>query len=284
MSSSDFVFEVIKEYTKDNILVLLKNIEDLLDKESNLIRVPKRAKTMVVGDLHGDIETLEKIITLFLDENYKRLIFLGDYVDRGHNQVEVVNVLFYYKRIYPEKIILLRGNHEDPIINRQYGFYDEIALKFRDTHRTIFQRYNKVFSKLPIAAMTWNNIFCVHGGVPEGLDIIEEINDLPINQEEINCPITKQLIWNDPKEKDWEFRKSVRGPDVRKFGKDAFLEFIERNHIKYVIRSHERVKSGVKTFFDDKLISIFTTKTYSKRSKTVVGQINPEGEVKVLEI
>jgi predicted phosphodiesterase len=278
-------FKVIETYSNDQILSLIKDMGTILDEEKNLVFIPQ-AKIMVVGDLHGDLETLHKIIQQFFRDDYDILLFLGDYVDRGAKQVEVINVLFYYKKILPERIILLRGNHEDPIINRQYGFYDQVRLKFKD-NKTFFRAYNQIFSKLPLAAITWNGILCLHGGIPEGLDNIDEINELPNNQTHIKNPVIKQMLWNDPKEFRWsskEFKRNSRGPGIKHFGEEAFHYFITQNKIKYVIRSHERVKNGCKTYFDEKLFSIFSSRSYSKRVSTVVGSINNKGNIDIIPI
>jgi diadenosine tetraphosphatase ApaH/serine/threonine PP2A family protein phosphatase len=275
-------FNVIENYSEKDILTLIKDIDKVFDSENNLVYIPK-SKIMVVGDLHGDLETLQKIIQLFFRDNFDRLLFLGDYVDRGAKQVEVVNVLLYYKKILPDKMVLLRGNHEDPIINRHYGFYDQVRLKFSN-YKHLYRSYNRLFSKLPLAALTWNRIFCLHGGVPQDLESIKAINNLPKEEKNINHPITKQLLWNDPHKRVKEFKWSSRGPGIKRFGKQAFDEFINENEIKHIIRSHEKCKNGYKKYFNDKLITIFSSRSYSKRISTVVGVIDREGEFTVQDI
>jgi len=75
-------FDVIEKYSEKDILTLIKQIGNLLDSENNLVYIPK-SRVIIVGDLHGDLETLQKIIQLFFRDNYDQLLFLGDYVDRG---------------------------------------------------------------------------------------------------------------------------------------------------------------------------------------------------------
>ena len=52
-------------------------------------------------------------------------IFLGNYVDRGKFSLEVICLLMSLKIRFPDHMFLLRGNHEDPNINRFLGFGDE---------------------------------------------------------------------------------------------------------------------------------------------------------------
>lgn len=67
----------------------------------------------VIGDIHGQYNDLLKILSLTktLEHRENKLLFLGDYVDRGIYGVECLTLLMAYKIIYPEQVVMLRGNH-----------------------------------------------------------------------------------------------------------------------------------------------------------------------------
>jgi serine/threonine protein phosphatase 1 len=71
------------------------------------------ALTYAIGDIHGRLDLLEKAIAL-IDEHAagraRRLVFLGDYVDRGPASRQVVERLIALAR--DEDAICLKGNHE----------------------------------------------------------------------------------------------------------------------------------------------------------------------------
>ena len=59
-----------------------------------------------------------------LGEGFK-LLFLGDYVDRGLFGVEVMAYLFALKINSPDSVYLLRGNHETQEMTTYYNFRDQ---------------------------------------------------------------------------------------------------------------------------------------------------------------
>ena len=74
---------------------------------------------------------------------------------------------------YPQRIALLRGNHESRQITQVYGFYDESLRKYGSAE--IWKICNEIFDLLPLAAVINNKVFCVHGGLSPTLTNISEV-------------------------------------------------------------------------------------------------------------
>lgn len=71
--------------------------------------------TYVIGDIHGCLDSLKKLIeTLPLNHN-DRLIFLGDYIDRGPDSKGVIDFLINLSKEY--ECIFIRGNHEQMLLD-----------------------------------------------------------------------------------------------------------------------------------------------------------------------
>lgn len=70
-------------------------------------------RCIVIGDIHGEEVMLKNLIKqIKFDSNNDKLIFVGDYIDRGPESCGVVRYLNSLKACFPQNVILLWGNHE----------------------------------------------------------------------------------------------------------------------------------------------------------------------------
>jgi serine/threonine-protein phosphatase PP1 catalytic subunit len=222
---------------------LLPAMENILVLEKPVIRL--QLPCMVVGDLHGNKKAFDLIIHMWRSFSCPQLLFLGDYVDRGNASVDVLVSLFVMKNQDFKNIILLRGNHESPEMNRKYGFFDEIGR-----NEELLADVKSVFEKMPVAAILPGGVFCVHAGIPGVCNI-----------EDISKENSREFLWNDPWEQEG-IGPSTRGIGIHLFGRDVLEAFLEKNGLKMMIRAHSALSSGYKWHFDNKLLSLFSTPEY----------------------
>ncbi|KAA6380876.1 MAG: hypothetical protein EZS28_023596 [Streblomastix strix] len=93
------------------------------DEEIDRIKAEERYKQglLVVGDIHGNFSALIKVLAvadevlLLNGEKKGKVVFLGDYIDRGQQSFQCIILLLAYKLAFPSRIVLLRGNHDDQL-------------------------------------------------------------------------------------------------------------------------------------------------------------------------
>jgi predicted phosphodiesterase len=252
--------------TNQEILGLLAQVEERFDEEGNVIAI-ESGRVVFVGDTHGDIEATRKVTEKHLNSENK-VVFLGDYVDRGSRSLENVNLLLSLKLEFPDNLYLLMGNHEGRAVTRFYpaDFWDGLPAE-------LGARYESVLSKLPLVVSASNGIIALHGALPDVEDWagVERIH--------VGDGWWRQITWGD-----WQDRPGmVLGfGDLTgrpRFGQDWFNQKMGLLGKRVLIRSHQ---PGIdRVIFGSRCLTIFTTSAYSTQvSERVVALADLDNEIR----
>ena len=250
----------LKCLSERDLKLLCEKAKEIFIEESNVQNVS--APVIICGDIHGQIYDLLELFKKGGDMPNSRYIFMGDYVDRGYNGVEVLELLLALKIKYPEHITLLRGNHESRQICFAYGFYEEITRKYGNANA--WEYFTDLFDYLPLAALVEGKIFCVHGGLSPYISTVDQIRlinrKMEIPREGVFC----DLMWSDPDDiETWII--SCRGAGWI-YGWKVVDEFTHINGLELICRAHQLVMEGFKYWFEKKnLCTVWSAPNYCYR-------------------
>jgi len=249
--------------TEMQVLDLCIRAKSILQREPNVLRI--NTPIMVCGDVHGqfyDLLQLFKTGGRCPDTQY---LFLGDYVDRGHFSCETFLLLLSLKVCYPDRMHLIRGNHESRQITLFYGFYEECVTKFGNPN--VWKYCVDVFDYLSLSAIIDDKVFCVHGGLSP---LVSQVDSIDILNRKVEVPhegAMCELLWSDPEDlKGWWV--SPRGAGYL-FGADVSESFLKGNNFEMICRAHQLAMEGYKEHFDGKVITIWSAPNYCYRCGNV---------------
>ena len=240
-----------------------EEIKFLIDKSLPIIKEQKmlvelEAPLHVCGDIHGQYYDLLRIFEHCGYPGEFNYLFLGDYVDRGKQSLETVCLLLCYKIKFPEKVTLLRGNHESSVTNRIYGFYDECKRRY---NVRIWRSFTELFNWLPVAAIIDEKILCMHGGLSPELKNLQNITEISRPTDIPDTGLLCDLLWSDPDKDCVDYDENDRGVSVI-FGEKIVQDFNKKNDLDLIIRAHQVVDDGYEFFAQRQLITIFSAPNY----------------------
>lgn len=222
----------------DTALQLVRSARAVLAAEPNVVRV--QAPITVCGDIHGQFYDLVNILDQLGapggsqpapeppgsaipaekeseqvrmtdgsgdgsgDEgaSVREILFLGDYVDRGHFSTEVLLYLAAMKLKYPARVHLLRGNHETRMMTEYMTFKSEVLYKYKSEE--LYDACVDLFDALPLAAVISGSdvgdCLAVHGGIGPELYLVSQIEQVDRFREPPMSGIMADILWSDPLE------------------------------------------------------------------------------------
>lgn len=243
--------DILEEH---EILYLMSKSENAILSDPMLLEL--NTPVNVIGDIHGQFFDLLRYFKMEGFPPTNKYLFLGNYINRGEHSIETMCLLLCYKIKYPDRVFLLRGNHESRGPSGRYGLYDNCK---RFSGSWIWRRFLDLFNILPVAAIIDSNIFCVHGGISPDLQSMDQIRQLPRPSEVPKEGLLCDLLWSDPSPFVDLWGESERGVS-HTFGARTVEIFLSTFHFDFIIRASEVVDGFY--FFTEGLLSIFSAPNY----------------------
>ena len=268
--------------SREDSLEVVRCAKRIIEQEPSVLHID--GPLNVVGDLHGQYYDFLHLLEI-VDQS-SGMLFLGDYVDRGYNSVELILHILLMKIdacAFPDKtevcraasesrvsIFLLRGNHENRAQTSAYGFMAECVAKY-DIY--FYWKVCELFECLPVAAVVDGQYFCVHGGISPGLSVEALQNtDRMAEYSEMGS-----VLWGDPSDDIDAFSRSQRGAGYL-YGASAVDSFLRSVSCEYLVRSHQLVFDGVREQFGGTCITIWSAPNYCYKCRNMAAvMVIPSG-------
>ncbi|KMT08695.1 hypothetical protein BVRB_6g139680 [Beta vulgaris subsp. vulgaris] len=249
----------------------------ILHKEPNCVKiddVSDDSKVVVVGDVHGQ---LHDVLFLLNHAGFPSLnrfyVFNGDYVDRGAWGLETYLLLLAWKIYLPNRVYLLRGNHESRYCTGVYGFEKEVMIKYGGQGKHVYRKCLGCFEGLPLTTVIAGCVYTAHGGLfrsvsatpskrnkgkkrnrkisintdgtSDGKLSLGSFEELSKARRSVLDPpweganlIPGDVLWSDPSMNPGLSPNMERGIGLL-WGPDCTENFLKKYNLKLIIRSHE---------------------------------------------
>jgi len=230
-----------------------------------LVKMKPIGEALVIGDLHGDLESLIQIMqqSEILQRMEKSqlvfLIFLGDYGDRGEFSAEVYYTVLSLKLQHPTQVVLMRGNHEGPsdLLASPHDLPMQFQSRFGKEWAEAYLGVLELFPLLYNSVLVEERYLIVHAGLPQQASTIKDFAYAHTKHPQV--AFLEDMLWSDPQESLEGTSASARGAG-RLFGKDVTTAVLRALKVKILIRGHEPCSEGFKIDHDGKVLTLFSRK------------------------
>lgn len=202
--------------------------------------------------------------------------------------VETISLLVCLKLRYPNRVHLIRGNHESRGVTQSYGFYTECSRKYGNAN--VWHYFTDMFDFLTLSVVINDQIFCVHGGqyyyltpilylslspkkltrsrkktgLSPSIHSIDQIKIIDRFREIPHEGPMADLVWSDPDPERDEFSLSPRGAGYT-FGAQVVKKFLAVNNMNHILRAHQLCQEGYQVLYDDRLSTVWSAPNYCYR-------------------
>jgi protein phosphatase len=232
-----------------------------------LLEVYDLENLVIISDLHGDSKSLFQILSeikykRFLSKELNKLVFLGDYIDRGSDSLSILYSVCYLKSTYPDSVIVMRGNHEAPaeFPFSPHDFPYEVQDRFGNRWKEIYKDILSMFRVLTLATVVKHKLLLVHGGLPTQEAAAKNFRESIAfaHESQVRNSVLEEILWNDPRQIDENKgqERSRRGLG-RYFGANVTRTWLQATGTKAVIRGHEPCQ-GFRLDHDNMIMTLFS--------------------------
>lgn len=241
---------------------------------------------IVIGDIHGHILDLLRILRKFGYPPKQSYLFLGDIVDRGSFSTETAILILLLKVLWPKYIYVIRGNHEFSEMWDKSGFQQEIFStynsinansKIQSNPQSVVEGFSRAFSNIPIAAVLYDNYLCVHGGVGPNFTSLDELKLIERPIDVYDSEPLGAILWSDPSEDIQTFLPSIRGIGYF-YGAEGLREFLTSQNLSLLIRGHQCIDFGVQFALENQVVTVFSASSYCGTKQNQSGVLIVRGK------
>lgn len=280
--------ELAKSVQEEEVKTLqdeyISYIDDYIKNSSRKVfqEIDTKERVVIISDIHNDSNTLSQIFhKLRISKKYDYFnnavfVFLGDYLDRGVNSLQVLRFILKFKSLLGNRCILIKGNHDNILYSAEKGYYAvHSPHDTLDFFKGLFDekfilKLKEFYELLPYFAFTKikrRKYLFVHASIPKDKDfvkfnlkLLKEI-DLPLTEKHEYRQLLTDITWGDASDVDFKNQENVTS--IRyEFGRNQFEKFMKENDFEFMFRGHDAITDGYRIFFDGRLLSLFSSGGY----------------------
>lgn len=152
----------------------------------------------------------------------------------------------------PDRVYLLRGNHETKYCTSVYGFEEEVKTKFGNQSDLVYKKCLECFKSLPLASVISDCVYTAHGGLFRSMNVgplrrskrkrvdkvklgsledLSKVNRYIIDVADEDPSVLTDVLWSDPSKKNGLIENGDRGLGLS-WGPDCTETFLRQSKLK----------------------------------------------------